>query len=188
MEQRSALLRGAVRAVRFVGDFVLYSKKCSSLFFMFLRLATNHYRKLFETHGIAALLRWVVAETDAFGRTLRLQLFQGDTYRHVVCPMPPSARGLCCRQWSSVARGRGFESQGGRGGGGGGSMRSEGRSAGVEVAPGRLRIIKNHGGGGGGAPPQTPSPPSPQTKVTIVGKNDIYDWGNLVGPLLVHKL
>ena len=25
-------------------------------------------------------------------------------------------------------------------------------------------------------------PPPPPTKVTIVGKNEIYRWGNLVGP------
>ena len=34
---------------------------------------------------------------------------------------------------------------------------------------GFFRMIKNQGGGGS---PQTPSPP-PQTKVTIVGKNEI---------------
>ena len=31
-------------------------------------------------------------------------------------------------------------------------------------------------------------PPPPQTKVTIVGQNEIYRWENLVGPFLVHKL
>ena len=31
-------------------------------------------------------------------------------------------------------------------------------------------------------------PPPPQTKVTIVGKSEIYRWENLVGPFLVHKL
>ena len=36
-------------------------------------------------------------------------------------------------------------------------------------------------------PPPLPPPPS-QTKVTIVGKNEIYHWKNLVGPLLMHKL
>ena len=33
--------------------------------------------------------------------------------------------------------------------------------------------------GGGGATP----PPTPQTKGTIVGDNEIYRWGNLIGPL-----
>ena len=33
-----------------------------------------------------------------------------------------------------------------------------------------------------------PLPPPPLTKVTIVGKNDIYHWKHLVGPVLVHKL
>ena len=33
------------------------------------------------------------------------------------------------------------------------------------------------------------SPPPPaRTKVTIVGKNEIYNRENLVGPFLVHKL
>ena len=40
--------------------------------------------------------------------------------------------------------------------------------------------------GGGGVP--LPGPPPPQTKVTIVGKNEIYNWENLIGPFLVHKL
>ena len=31
-------------------------------------------------------------------------------------------------------------------------------------------------------------PPPPKTKVTTVGKNDIYHWKHLVGPFLVHKL
>ena len=30
-------------------------------------------------------------------------------------------------------------------------------------------------------------PPPPQTKVTIVGKNEIYHWQNLVPPFLVHN-
>ena len=49
---------------------------------------------------------------------------------------------------------------------------------------GFFRIIKNQGGG---ASPQTPSPP-PQTKVTIVGKNEIYNRENLVRPFLVHQV
>ena len=28
----------------------------------------------------------------------------------------------------------------------------------------------------------------PKSKATIVGKSDIYHWGNLIGPFLVHKL
>ena len=31
-------------------------------------------------------------------------------------------------------------------------------------------------------------PPPPETKVTIVGNNEIYKRENLVGPFLVHKL
>ena len=31
-------------------------------------------------------------------------------------------------------------------------------------------------------------PPPPETKVTIVGKNKIYNRENLVGPFLVHKI
>ena len=42
------------------------------------------------------------------------------------------------------------------------------------------------GGGGGGNPPCHPPPPT--TKVTIAGKNRIYHWENLVGPVLVHTL
>ena len=34
---------------------------------------------------------------------------------------------------------------------------------------------------------EPPSPPL-QTKVTIVGKNEIYNQENLVGPFLVHKI
>ena len=37
-------------------------------------------------------------------------------------------------------------------------------------------------------PPLEPPPPSPQTKVTIVGKNEIYNREHLIGPFLVHKL
>uniref|UniRef100_A0A7S1J7V6 Exocyst component Exo84 C-terminal domain-containing protein n=1 Tax=Eutreptiella gymnastica TaxID=73025 RepID=A0A7S1J7V6_9EUGL len=84
LQQRSTLLQDAVRTVRFMGDFVLYSKKCSSLFFIFLKLASNHYRKLFQNRKIATLLHWIVLETDRFAHTLRLQLFQGDVYRRVV--------------------------------------------------------------------------------------------------------
>ena len=36
-------------------------------------------------------------------------------------------------------------------------------------------------------PPLEPPPPS-QTKVTIGGKNGIYNWENIVGPFLVGKL
>ena len=35
-------------------------------------------------------------------------------------------------------------------------------------------------------PPRTPTPA--QTEVTIVGKNEIYRWKNLVGQFLVHSL
>ena len=49
---------------------------------------------------------------------------------------------------------------------------------------GFFRIIKNQGGG---ASPKTPSPP-PQTKVTIVGKNEIYNRENVVRPFLVHQV
>ena len=49
-------------------------------------------------------------------------------------------------------------------------------------AQGVFRIIKNQRGGGS---PKTPSPP---TKLTIVGKREICNRGNLVGPFLVHKL
>ena len=38
--------------------------------------------------------------------------------------------------------------------------------------------------GGGGPPPHPPL----QTKVTIVGKNEIYKSANLVEQFLVHKL
>ena len=39
-------------------------------------------------------------------------------------------------------------------------------------------------------PPPPPIPPKspPQTQVTIVGKSEIYNRENLVGPFLVHKL
>ena len=50
---------------------------------------------------------------------------------------------------------------------------------------GFFRIIKNQGGGD--PSPKTPSPP-PQTKVTIVGKNEIYSRENLVRPFLVHQV
>ena len=39
--------------------------------------------------------------------------------------------------------------------------------------------------GGGGIPPSLDPPPP--TKVTVVGKNEIYNRQNLVGPFLVHK-
>ena len=39
-----------------------------------------------------------------------------------------------------------------------------------------------------GTPPPLDRPPPLQTKVTIVGKNEIYHWENLVGPFLVHTL
>ena len=51
---------------------------------------------------------------------------------------------------------------------------------------GFFRIIKNQRGGGDPSP-KTPSPP-PQTKVTIVGKNEIYNRENLVRPFLVHQV
>ena len=37
----------------------------------------------------------------------------------------------------------------------------------------------------GGLPPKPPPPL--QTKVIIVGKNEICNWENLIGPFLVHK-
>ena len=46
-----------------------------------------------------------------------------------------------------------------------------------------LEYLKTKGGGS----PKTPSPP-PQTKVTIVGKNEIYNRENLVRPFLVHQV
>ena len=49
---------------------------------------------------------------------------------------------------------------------------------------GFFRIIKTQGGG---ASPKTPSPP-PQTKVTTVGKNEIYNKENMVRPFLVHQV
>ena len=53
---------------------------------------------------------------------------------------------------------------------------------------GFFRTIKTQGRGGeGGGSPKTPSPP-PQTKVTIVGKNEIYNRENLVRPFLVHQV
>ena len=39
-----------------------------------------------------------------------------------------------------------------------------------------------------GAPKALPPLPPPQTEGTIVGKNEIYRWKNLVGPFLVHAL
>ena len=56
---------------------------------------------------------------------------------------------------------------------------------GIGHAQGFFRIIKNQGGGN--PSPKTPSPP-PQTKVTIVGKNEIYNRENLVRPFLVHQV
>ena len=50
---------------------------------------------------------------------------------------------------------------------------------------GFFRIIKNQGGGD--PSPKTPSSP-PQTKVTIVGKNEICNRENLVRPFLVHQV
>ena len=55
----------------------------------------------------------------------------------------------------------------------------------LECGQGFFRIIKNQGGGD--PSPKTPSPP-PQTKVTIVGKNEIYNRENLVRPFLVHQV
>ena len=54
----------------------------------------------------------------------------------------------------------------------------------IRRSQGFFRIIKNQRGGGS---PKTPSPP-PQTKVTIVGKNEIYKRENLVRPFLVHQV
>ena len=54
------------------------------------------------------------------------------------------------------------------------------------VLQGFFRIIKNQWGGGDPSP-KTPSPP-PQTKGTIVGKNEIYNRENLVRPFLVHQV
>ena len=38
------------------------------------------------------------------------------------------------------------------------------------------------------SPPPPPGPPTLQTKQTIVGKNEISHWKNLVGPFLVYTL
>ena len=46
----------------------------------------------------------------------------------------------------------------------------------LRMGQGFFRIIKNQGAGD--PSPKTPSPP-PQTKVTIVGKNEIYNRENL---------
>ena len=47
-------------------------------------------------------------------------------------------------------------------------------------------LFAGHGEGGGvlGRLTEVPRPP---TKATIVRKNEIYHWENLVGPFLVHK-
>ena len=47
--------------------------------------------------------------------------------------------------------------------------------------PAAGRLLKTEGGG-----PSSKIPP-PLTKVTIVGKNEIYNWENLVGPFLARK-
>ena len=52
---------------------------------------------------------------------------------------------------------------------------------------GFFRIITNQSGGGWDPSPKSPSPP-PQAKVTIVGKNEIYNRENLVRPFLVHQV
>ena len=54
----------------------------------------------------------------------------------------------------------------------------------ISQRQGVFRIMKNQGG----PPPQSPSSPPLQTKVTIVGKHEIYKRGNLIGPFLVHTL
>ena len=53
------------------------------------------------------------------------------------------------------------------------------------LTQGFFRIIKNQGGGGDPSP-KTPSPP-PQTKVTIVGKNEIYNRENPAGHIWYTK-
>ena len=85
-----------------------------------------------------------------------------------------------------------------------GCISGEGTS---EVPRGFFRIIKNQGGGDPSPkapsppPPKPPPPlpqsplspspkapsPPPQTKVTKVGKNEIYNRENLVRPFLVHQ-
>ena len=35
---------------------------------------------------------------------------------------------------------------------------------------------------------RSPPPPSPRTKVTTAGKNEVHDRDNLAGPVSVHKL
>ena len=55
------------------------------------------------------------------------------------------------------------------------SRHENGRDRGV------FQIIKTKGG-------ETPPPTPPQTKVTMVGKNEIYNRENLVGPFFIHKL
>eukprot|EP00669_Euglena_mutabilis_P003345 TRINITY_DN14299_c0_g1_i1.p1 TRINITY_DN14299_c0_g1~~TRINITY_DN14299_c0_g1_i1.p1 ORF type:complete len:505 (+),score=134.55 TRINITY_DN14299_c0_g1_i1:169-1683(+) len=84
LRQRTTLLRDAVEKVAFSGDFLLYAKRCASLFFLFLRLASNQYRKLFGSLRLSALVRWIVLETDRFAQVLRRRLFQSGVYRHAV--------------------------------------------------------------------------------------------------------
>ena len=47
------------------------------------------------------------------------------------------------------------------------------------MGPGEVSEEPPTAGGGGGV---VPPPPLPQTKGTIVGKNKIYRWDNLMGP------
>ena len=51
-----------------------------------------------------------------------------------------------------------------------------------------IRMADNHWRSPPPPPLDPPPPPTPKTKVTIVGKNQIYDWENLIGPFLVCKL
>ena len=43
-------------------------------------------------------------------------------------------------------------------------------------------------GGGGRTATVHPKPPPPPTKVTIVGKKELYNRENLIGPFWVHEL
>ena len=87
--------------------------------------------------------------------------------RWVLPHRPPSAyRGCCCLLWRPSHAGNAAQS----------------------VIP-RASLIysKPRRGGEGGTPSPKPPPPH-QTKVTIVGKNEIYRWEHLIGPFLVHRL
>ena len=66
--------------------------------------------------------------------------------------------------------------------------------SGVESSQGLCRGLFPAEGAAAGLPHEDPPPPTHtwtpalQTKVTIVGKNEIYRWENLIGPFLVPEL